>query len=361
MSIVAGEDLRTDVLVIGAGQAGLAAANALEEEGLDFLIIDELPAVGDSWRNRYDGLTLFTPRSISALPGMPLVGDPDGYAGKDEFADYLARYAARSNFKVVSSTRIVRLLKVGGVFEAFTEGGHCVSSRAVIVATGSFQVPRIPALSAAFASSVRQCHVADLREFDISGAGTVLIVGDGASGRDMALALAGSRKVLLAGGRKRRLLPERILGRSVWWWLGRLGLLRASADSIVGQRMRKADPFPSRGNDDATLSRLGVMRKSRLVAVDGENATFEDDSTVAVTSVIWATGYRDDFHWIEIDGAIDGGGAALHRNGVSDVEHLYFVGRPWQRNRASGLIAGVGDDAAFVVKVLRQRSVKRQG
>lgn len=351
----AGDGLRTDILVIGAGQAGLATAHALAGAGLQFLIVDSAVAVGDSWRKRYESLTLFTPRSISALPEMPLVGDPEGYATKDEFADYLARYAVRNNIQVIASTRIVKLVKVGRFFEAFTDAGLVVTCQSVIVATGSFSSPRIPVLSDRLQAAVKQMHVADFQDPGDVPAGTVLVVGNGASGRDMAVSLAGSHRVLISGGRKRKLLPEQILGRSVWWWLKTLGLLRASPNSLIGRRMRRADPFPGRGNDDAALIRKGVMLKPRLVELDDDNAIFQDGSREPIRSVIWATGYVDDFAWIEIDGAIDGKGAAVHREGISPIEGLYFVGRPWQRNRASGLIAGVGDDAIFVVNAIRQR------
>lgn len=351
----AGQSRHTDVLVIGAGQAGLAAAHALDAAGMTFLIVDASPAVGDSWRERYDGLTLFTPRSISALPGMPLVGDPYGYATKDEFAEHLARYADRNNHEVISATKIVRLLRVGRLFEAFTTDGLTITSRAVIVATGSFPVPRIPALSRSVPVSVDQLHVADFQDPSAIADGAVLVVGDGASGRDIALALSATHRVLLAGGRKRRLLPERILGRNVWYWLERLGLLRASASSFIGRRMRDADPFPRRGNDDGSLTRAGMVRRPRLTGFDGGMVVFEDASRAEVRTIVWATGYVDDFRWIEIEGATGSNGEAIHLQGVSPVDGLYFVGRPWQRNRASGLIAGVRDDASFVVDYLQRR------
>ncbi|CAN7740658.1 flavin-containing monooxygenase [Neorhizobium sp. LjRoot104] len=354
----AGDGLRTDILVIGAGQAGLATAHSLAGAGLQFLIVDSAVAVGDSWRKRYESLTLFTPRSISALPGMPLVGDPDGYATKDEFADYLARYANRNSVQVIGSTRIVRLVKVGRFFEAFTDAGRVVTCQSVIVATGSFSSPRIPVLPGRLPSTVKQMHVADFQDTGDVPAGTVLVVGDGASGRDMAVTLTGSHRVLMSGGRKRKLLPERILGRSIWWWLKTFGLLRASPNSLIGRRMRREDPFPGRGNDDAALIRKGVMLKDRLVELDDDNAIFQDGSREPIRSVIWATGYVDDFGWIEIDGATDGKGASVHREGISSIDGLYFVGRPWQRNRASGLIAGVGEDAIFVVNAIRRRGGK---
>lgn len=343
---------RTDVLVIGAGQAGLAAANELKKAGIDYLLVDAAVAVGDSWRQRYETLTLFTPRSISSLPGLPLPGDPEGYATKNEFAAYLDRYAAVGGHRVDVGTRVTALRGEPRAFEAVSQDGRVYAASAVIVATGGFTEPHVPPLSHHLPEDVQQMHVADFRSSVSVAEGLVLVVGDGASGRDVALALAASQRVLLARGRDRKLFPERILGRSTWWWLQRLGLLGAKPNSIIGRRMRRIDPFPNRGNDDATLVAKGVVLKPRLVSVDGVHAVFADGSREAPRAVVWATGYRDEFDWIRIEGAVDVEGRLLHQEGVSAVPGLYFLGRPWQRNRASALIVGTGDDASFVVEKL---------
>lgn len=343
---------RTEVLVIGAGQAGLAAANELKKAEIESLLVDAAAAVGDSWRQRYESLTLFTPRSISSLPGLPLPGDTEGYATKDEFAAYLARYAEVGGHRIETGTRISSLRRENGAFEAESSDGRIYAASAVIVATGPFSIPRFPTIASEFPDDIQQMHVADFRNAQSVAEGTALVVGDGASGRDAALALAGSHRVLLASGRTRKLFPERILGRSTWWWLKRLGLLGAKPDSIIGRRMRRIDPFPNRGNDDATLIRKGVALKPRLVSVDGSHAAFADGSREAPQAVVWATGYRDVFDWMKIEGAVDAEGRLLHQEGISPVPGLYFVGRPWQRNRASALIAGAGDDAAFIVGTL---------
>ncbi|MCF6367560.1 NAD(P)-binding domain-containing protein [Rhizobium halophilum] len=124
---------RTEVLVIGAGQAGLAAANELKKAGVDYLMVDAGAAVGDSWRQRYETLTLFTPRSISSLPGLPLPGDTEGYATKDEFAAYLARYAKVGGHRIETGTRISALRREHGVFEAVSSDGRIYAAPAVIV------------------------------------------------------------------------------------------------------------------------------------------------------------------------------------------------------------------------------------
>lgn len=352
----ASETSRTKVLVIGAGQAGLAASHELKRAGIEFLIIDAGSVIGDSWRKRYDTLTLFTPRSISSLKGMLLAGDPEGYATKDEFADYLAEYAEKGGHGAIMDTRIASLRKVDETFEAMTTDRRTFIADAVIVATGAFQNPRFPAISQKIPAHVQLLHVTDFRNASSVKDGPVLVVGDGASGRDVAAALASEHVVALARGRTRKLFPERILGRSTWQWLQWLGLLKASAGSLIGRRMRRIDPFPNRGNDDASLARIGIDMKPRLMSFDGSSAVFSDGTRMEPGTIVWATGYVDDFGWIAIDGAADTDVAILHREGISPVPGLYFLGRPWQRNRASALIAGAGDDAAFVVAHLSSRT-----
>jgi len=351
----ASETSRTKVLVIGAGQAGLAASHELKRAGIGFLLIDAGSVIGDSWRKRYDTLTLFTPRSISSLKGMSLPGDPEGYATKDEFADYLAEYAVKDGHGAIMATRIASLRKIDETFEATTTDRRTFIADAVIVAAGAFQSPRIPTISSSLSPHVQQIHVANFQTASSVKDGPVLVVGDGASGRDVAAALASKHVVALSRGRRRKLFPERIFGRSTWQWLQWLGLLKASAGSLVGRRMRRIDPFPNRGNDDASLARIGIDIRPRLKSFDGSSAVFSDGTRMEPGTIVWATGYVDDFEWIAIDGAVDTDGVLLHREGVSPIPGLYFLGRPWQRNRASALIAGAGDDAAFVVAHLSSR------
>ncbi|KFC70281.1 Potassium transporter (Trk family) [Devosia sp. LC5] len=248
-----------DVLVIGGGQAGLAASWRLGEAGVSHVVIDASQEVGDSWRRRYHSLTLFTPHSFSALPGLPVSGDPDGYASRIEFADYLAAYAGKHRLPVLSGTSVTRLVADPSGFAAELDGGTHVHARAVIVCTGAFQQPVVPQLSRAFADDMAQLTVGDCRNPMTAGPGTVLVVGDGASGRDIAVDLARTHKVVVATGKPRRLFPERILGQSTWTWMDRLGLLSASAGSPVGRIMQATDPFPDRGRSFRALRAAGSI------------------------------------------------------------------------------------------------------
>jgi putative flavoprotein involved in K+ transport len=175
-----------DVLVIGAGQAGLAAGYYLARPELSFQIVDRHARVGDSWRHRYDSLTLFTPRAFSSLPGLALDGDPEGYPTRDEFANYLETYASHFDLPVHSGNGVARLeRRADERFAAQLDDGRYIVAKAVIVATGAFQKPIIPTIAAGFDSAVKQLTPESYHNPSDLPLGMVLIVGDGASGRDI--------------------------------------------------------------------------------------------------------------------------------------------------------------------------------
>jgi putative flavoprotein involved in K+ transport len=337
-----------DVLVIGAGQAGLAMAYQLRSTGLQFGVVDGHSRVGDSWRQRYDSLVLFTPRSYSALPGLAVAGDPNGYPTKDEIADYLESYAAHFALPIQLNAGVRSLDQVDGKFRAMTTENLEIEARAVVIASGAFQVPRIPALSAALSPDVCQLTAISYRNPSQMPTGTVLVVGDGATGRQIALELAATRKVLLATGRSRRVTPERVLGRSVFWWLDHLGVLRAGRETRIGRQMMAGDPFPGRGLALPRLRKADVAVVPRLAAGDGKTVRFASGGVADIDALVWATGYRDDSEWVGIPAAKSPDGSFVESRGVSPVPGLYFVGRSWQWTRGSALLTGVDADAAYV-------------
>jgi putative flavoprotein involved in K+ transport len=342
-----GHDL--DVLIIGGGQAGLAMGYHLKQAGHRFQIVERNPRLGDSWRNRYDSLVLFTPRAYSALPGLPFQGAPDEYPGKDEVADYLEWYAANFDLSVLTETGIRSLTRVNGGFRARTDAGEIIDARAVVLATGAFQRPAIPAISRKLAPDVLQLTPESYKHPGQISPGRVLVVGDGATGRQIAEELATTHEVLLATGRPRRVSPQRIVGRSVFWWMDRLGILRASRESRVGRYLMKGDPFPGKDLNLGRLQQRGVRVVGRLLEVDGKNVGFADGDIAEVDAVIWSTGYKDDSRWVAIPEVKDAREGFVHWRGVSSVPGLYFIGRSWQWTRGSALLAGVGDDAACLV------------
>jgi putative flavoprotein involved in K+ transport len=339
-----------DILVIGGGQAGLAIGSHLKKTPYSFRIVERHARVGDSWRKRYASLVLFTPRSYSALPGLAVPGDPKGFPTKDEMADYLEAYAERFDLPVVLGVGIRQLERVDGGFRAETESGEPIDSRAVVLATGAFQRPAIPPISERMSEEVAQLAPEDYESPSQLAPGRVLVVGDGATGRQIALELTANHEVLLAAGRHRRVSPDQIIGRSVFWWMDKLGVLRASRESPIGRYLMKADPFPGKGLELEPLRRRGVDVVGRVVQAEGKRVTLADGKTAEVDAVIWATGYRDDTGWVEIPEVKDAHGNFLHYRGISPLPNLCFVGRSWQWTRGSALFAGVGQDAAYLTE-----------
>lgn len=342
-----GADDALDVLVIGAGQAGLAIAYHLRRAGLRFLVVDAATELGAAWRDRWDSLTLFTPARYDALPGRAFPAAADTYPTKDQVADYLRSYAAAYELPVLLGTRVTSLRRDGHRFVAQTTQG-LLRARQVVVATGPFQVPVIPALGAGIADSVTQLHSAAYRNPAEIPAGPVLVVGAGNSGRQIALELAATHDVTLAVGTRSLQLPQRVLGRDLFWWLTALGVITRTESSLLARRMKARGDLvigtPLRG-----LVAAGVDVRPRMTAAAGDEITFADRTRLQPATVIWATGFRPDHSWIEIPGVVVDGRVA-HERGRTSLPGLSFLGLPWQHTRGSALLGFVKDDAAWMAE-----------
>jgi len=338
-------DDTVDVIVVGAGQAGLAIGWYLARLGLRFLVLEASAELGRSWRSRWDSLTLFTPAQYDALPGMPFPAPADTYPTKEPVADYLRAYADAFRLPVRLNARVTSLSRSGDGFEVRT-ADETFSARRVVVATGPFQVPFIPPAAGGLDSTVTQIHSADYRNPQALPDGPVLVVGGGNSGLQIAEELSASRRVDVSMGTSPPILPQRLAGRDLFWWLTRLGLMRVPAESRLGRRVQARGEFVI-GTSRRRLKGAGVTFRPRLVGADGRTARFADGSTLDVGVVLWATGYRSDYSWISIPGVVRNGRVA-HRRGVSDVPGLYFLGLSWQHTRGSALLGFLDEDASHV-------------
>jgi putative flavoprotein involved in K+ transport len=312
-----------------------------------FAIFERGDSIAPAWRERWDSLKLFTPRGYSALPGLPFPGDPDDYPTRDEVIAYLEQYAETFELPIELNSEVRRLTHEDGRFVLDIDGRR-VTADQVVVATGPFQTPFVPALTEELDPEVWQVHSTGYRRPGDVPEGTVLVVGGGNTGFQIAKELSATHKVLLSVGSKQKPLPQRVAGRDLFWWLTKTGLIHKTVESRLGQRLKDRDTLI--GSSPRELKRrYGVELKPRARDASGHTVRFEDGSALEANAIIWATGYRPDYSWIDLP-VLDSNGRLRHRRGVTDVPGLYFLGLTWQWTRGSALIGWVKDDAAFLAE-----------
>src|SRR6266540_4195234 len=342
----------SDVVVIGGSQAGLAIGYHLAKRGLRFVILDAGPEIGYVWRSRWDSLTLFTPAQYSGLPGMAFPSPKGTYPSKDDVVTYLQSYVSALDLPVRLNAKVTSLIQRDGAYVVATADQEFTASH-VVVATGPFQVPFVPPIAGDLDDAVFQIHSADYRSPDQLPHGQVLVVGGGNSGFQIAEELAATRKVDLAVGKRVPSLPQRLVGKDLFWWLSGIGFMNISTDSRLGRKLAKRDVLI--GSSPRRLRHSGVAFRKRLMRAKGRRAVFDDESDVEIDSIVWATGYRPDFSWIDVPSVKNESGGIIHRRGVTDASGLFFIGLTWQHTRGSALIGFVHDDAAFIASRIDSR------
>jgi putative flavoprotein involved in K+ transport len=323
----------------------LAIGRELAARGVPFLIVDADTEIGAVWRSRWDSLRLFTSSRYNDLPGMPFPGPPTEYPGKDEVADFLAAYARQFELPVQLDTKITSLEREDGGYVARSDGAE-IRARQVVVATGPFHVPFTPPIADQLDPQLAQIHSADYRNPEGLPAGKALVVGAANSGQQIALELSQSRPVDIAVGERLKTLPQRPLGRDIWWWLSLLRVPQITIESRLGQRLSERDVVIGGGLRE--LERSGVTIRPRVVGGSGRTVSFDDDSTADYEAIVWATGFRVDHSWIEVPEIKDEQGQIRHLRGVTESPGLYLLGMTWQSTRTSALLGWVGDDAAYL-------------
>jgi putative flavoprotein involved in K+ transport len=348
-----------DVVVIGGSQAGLAVGYHLTQRGLSNVILDAGSEIGHVWGSRWDSLTLFTPAQYSGLPGMAFPSPKDRYPSKDDVARYLQSYVSAFDLPMRLNAKVASLTQRDGAYVVATADAEFTASQ-VVVATGPFQVPFVPPVAGDLDEAVFQIHSADYRNpAQLPEGGHVLVVGGGNSGFQIAEELAATRKVDLAVGKRVPSLPQRLLGKDLFWWLSVIGFMKVSTDSRLGRKLSKRDVLI--GSSPRRLRDSAVTLRKRLASATGRRAVFDDGSEQDIDAIVWATGYRSDFSWIDVPGVRDESGGIIHRRGVTDAPGLFFIGLTWQHTRGSALIGFVGDDAAFIARRIGSQLGTRTG
>lgn len=339
-----------DCLVIGAGQSGLSCADQLQAAGLNYLVVDRHRHVGDTWRERPRNLHLFTSRQFCQLGSVPMPGEQGGFPSGAEFGDYLDLFAITRRLQVRMECPVRELTCAGGVFVASLENGSQLRARTVIDATGSSQLAKIPPLAGELGGEVAQLTAANYRDPDSVAPGSVvMVVGDGASGRQIAMELAASHKVILSTGRKRKLVPNVVMGRDLFWWLTKIGVVYAPTNSVVAKVLRKRDPIPAKDFNNEKLRLAGVDVRPRAVRAEGKTVWFKDESTAGIDTVVWCGGYKEDVSWYQLPKLSITDDHVDHVRGFTSQPGFYVMGRKWLSCRASELVLGATKDASIVV------------
>jgi putative flavoprotein involved in K+ transport len=351
-----------DVVVIGAGQAGLSVGYYLAKRGIRFVILDASERVGDTWRRRWDSLRLFTPARYDGLAGMPFPAPPTSFPTKDQMADYLEAYAAHFKLPVRNGMKVDRVGKRGDRY-VVVAGRHEFEADHVVVAMANFQKRRVPAFAAELRPDIVQLHSSEYKNPAQLKGGAVLIAGAGNSGSEIAMELSRAHRVWMSGrdtgyvpfkinGLLARLLLWRIIFRIVFH---RLLTIRTP----MGRRARPkalahgAPLIRVRPND---LLAAGVERVPRIAGVQDGLPLLDDGRVLDVKNVVWCTGFHPGFSWIDLPIEFEDNGAPRQWGGLVEGEPgLYFVGLHFLYAFSSVMIHGVGSDAARIVKTIATR------
>ncbi len=400
---------RVDTVVIGAGQAGLTMSWHLQQASRDHVVLDGRATLGGGWQDRWDQFRLVGPNWTASFPGAAYDGtDPDGFMARDEIIGRVARYAEAIGAPVVLETRVQGLRRTQDGFALETSQGPVMASE-VVVATGGFHVPHVPALADDLSPRVLSLHSHDYRRAADLPPGAVLVVGSGQTGTQLVeeLRAAGREVYVCVGGAGR--VPRRYRGRDIFFWLSQLvergqevGVTLPAVDTLPDPRRRLAGNPQLSGHggghemDLRQLGRDGTTLLGRLLAMDGERISLGADLTAnlasadrffgerfqgpidafiaaagmdcppgqppvvtafeapaiaelalddaGISTVLWTTGYRQDFSWIDPP-VTDEMGFPRQSRGVSEVPGLYFLGSLWQHDQMSATLVGLPRDA----------------
>jgi len=349
-----------DTIVVGGGQAGLSLGYYLKRQGRPFVILDANERLGGSWRTRtWDSLRLFTPARFDGLPGWPFPAPGSSFPTARETADYLEAYARRFELPVRCATRVQRLTRDGDRF--FVDcGDRRLSAKRVVVASGFYGTPAVPAFAPELDPRIVQLHSSEYRNAAQLQPGGVLLVGAGNSGADIAIELAATHRVWLSG-RDKGQIPLRIESRKARFVLPILWIVASRILTVrtpIGRKVRPhvlADGAPRIRIKTADLDAAGVERVTKTAGVRDGLPVLEDGRVLDVANVIWCTGFRQDFSWINIP-VVGEGGDPLHDRGVAHERGLYFLGLDFLYSFTSENVGGVGRDAKRIARHIANRS-----
>jgi putative flavoprotein involved in K+ transport len=353
-----------ETVIIGGGQAGLTAGYYLSQQDRPFVILDAHERIGDAWRKRWDSLRLFTPACFSSLPGLPIPAPAWSYPTKDELADYLEGYAERFELPVRTGISVDVLSKAGNGRFVVSAGEQRFEADNVVVATGAHRIPKLPDFAPELDPRIMQLHSSEYRNPAQLQEGDVLLVGAGNSGAEIAVDVCSTHRCWVAGPKVGEIpVPHGTfrarLGFRAFRFMGH-HVLRT--DTRIGRKLgpkllTKADPLIRTRMKD--LAAAGVERLPRVVGVRDGLPVLEDDRVLDVANVVWCTGFKTEFPWIDLP-VFGDDAQPLHERGVVESEPgLYFLGLVFQYSFSSDVLPGRGRDAEYIAKHIGSHRVLR--
>ncbi|MCJ7659597.1 MAG: NAD(P)-binding domain-containing protein [Anaerolineales bacterium] len=401
-----------DTIIIGGGQGGLSTSYHLTQQGREHVILEQADQAAEVWRNRWDSFTLNTPNWMTRLPGAEYNGDdPDGFIARDGVVAYFEEYIERFDLPVRYGVRVtsVKPIETGYLVRANEAEFEAAN---VVIATGLFQQPKVPPFSTNLPSQIRQLHTSEYQNPEALPPGAVLVVGSAQSGCQIAEELYQcGRKVYLSVSSAGR-LPRRYRGEDITRRLFEIGFVDRPVDKLPSPKAKFAGSAHSTGKDGGhtinlhQFARDGVVLLGHIHSVQGDRIILAPDlkenlakadkleadivkqvdeyieineldvpietlpdlrdgyeareilelelEAAGITSVVWATGYKFDFGIVKLP-AFDADGYPLQQRGVTEFPGLYFIGLPFLHTFKSGILAGVGDDAAHVAEHISSR------
>jgi putative flavoprotein involved in K+ transport len=350
-----------ETVVVGAGQAGLSVGHHLAKRGRPFVILDAHERVGDNWRRHWDSMRLFSPARLDGLPGMAFPAPGWSFPTKDQTGDYLERYAEAFELPVRCGTPVQRVARNGRGYLVDCADGRIAADN-VVVATGTFGRPYTPALAAELDPRIVQLHSSEYKNPSQLREGPVLVVGAAHSGADVAMDCAGTHRTILCG-RDTGQFPgdiESRPGRAVWMALSFLARRVLTTRTPIGRKMKpeiRAHGGPLLRYKRADLRAAGVERTTaRATGVRNGRPLLDDGTVLDVANVVWCTGFKQDFGWIDLPICDDDGWPREERGVVPSAPGLYFSGLAFQYAFSSMLLLGAGRDAEHVAEHIASRA-----
>ncbi|UCI23128.1 flavin-containing monooxygenase [Mesorhizobium sp. B2-8-5] len=350
-----------DVVIVGAGQSGLSVGYYLARKGIKFVILEARQRVGDIWRARWDSLRLFTPARFDGLAGMRFPAPARSFPTKDEMADYLEAYAEKFALPVRTGAKVDEVNRHGGRY-VVTAGASRFTADHVVIAAASYQKPKLPDFAALLDPAIRQFHSSAYQNPSQLRPGGVLLVGASNSGAEIAMDLAGTHRVWLAG-RHPGHIPVAYNGtialRVVIPFVFRVLLHRLlSVDTPIGRRVRPAHlvhGLPLIRVKPQHMDAAQINRVARVATVKDGKPVLETGEALEVENVIWCTGFRPGLDWIKLSIFDESGRPGQYRGSVTGEPGLYVCGLPFQHSPSSTMIHGAERDAGYVADAISER------